>query len=116
MEDFHTFYVALATGGAVVGGVLGLIYSVYNVFFLLKFQDKATWEPLPFVIGFAILWPVVAALFPVLILHEAVEFAHRTGKPWGVRTWEARWFRLAQRFIIGVIAGIMLCYVAGFFI
>ena len=115
MEFLGFAYAELALGGSLVAAVIGLAYSLVDAVAKSKRDGKATWQPLPFAFGFAIVWPALLCLFPFFIFDNLVARAARAARAWAARLMDAPWYQHAGRLVLSFSFGIMGCYVLGFF-
>jgi hypothetical protein len=119
---FFAFEISLAAG------VIGLLWSIASVIIRVRRGKAAvaagdeapsvTWNPLQYVITFAVLWPALVPLGPIFFLAErrkdpkakevALAEAMETGVAPPVST--------ADKVLYGAAGTIMLLYIVGFFI
>ncbi len=116
MEIFGFTYAELAAGASALAAVIGLAYSLVDAKLKAKRDGEAKWQPLPYMLGFAIFWPAVLLLFPFFVFDNVLARATKAEKPWAVRLSDEPWYESTGRMVLGLGFGIMCCYVYVFFI
>ncbi len=116
MEFLGFTYAEAAVGASVLAAVTGLLYSVVDAVLKAKRDGEAKWQPLPYALGFAIVWPAFLCLFPFFVFDNVLARAVQAERAWAVRLSDEPRYEYTRRIVLGLGLGIMCCYVWGFFL
>ncbi len=98
---------------SLIAGVVGLVYSIVLTLVRANRSEarRATWEPGPYVFGFALLWPALLALAPFLPVDAWLKSRAEAGRPWAHGLVASFPYRAVTRLLQGAAIAVMIFYV-----